>query len=912
MISIDRLKLLSSLALFMVFGQTYAQVTIKGKTIDDVSGELLNQVTIATRNQTVVTGKDGQFTLKVPMGEYRLVAQLEGYEGDTIYVQADRNMITDLVFKMNNLSTSMQAVQITASVAKDRKTPIAYSNITGKDLQDRLGSSDLPMLLNQMPGVYATQQGGGAGDARINIRGFNQRNIAVMIDGVPVNDMENGWVYWSNWFGLGGVTALTQVQRGLGSSRIANPAVGGSMNIITKGLSNKQKIDAGVEVGDSKYQQYSLSYSSGKLKGDWGFSFAFTKRSSAGYVDYLYDDMYAYFFKVEKQFGKKHTLGFAGMGAPQSHGQRSYKARLSLYDENLARELGMDTTMPRMAKNMGRKYNQHWGTIQEYNINDAGDTTWGDKYVQNERENMFHKPQFYVKHDWKPNKKLLVTTSAYASYGRGGGTSAASGRVAQIPQNYGTYDFQAAYDNNRYGDGVFYNPIDLKYSSTERKSAAIIQRGVNNHNWYGVLSTWQYKLTKEWQLTGGVDARTYRGQHWREVYNLLGGDYFIPQPIDLNPKLAKNHMYRKGDIFYYHNDGLVRWGGLFGEAEYSKGRMSAFVNVSGSKSSYQRVDYFKLDSTGNPKRTDWVNLGGGTIKTGLNYNVSRKFNVFSNLGYLNRPARFSNIFDNSNKRVKGVKNEQVYAIEGGLGYKTKRIALSLNAYYTLWDNKPVDYLTTFTDLDGNNYSFNINGLSARHKGVELQYTLRPGDGITIEGGLALGDWIWKSGSKAIVRNDAGDSIGAVDFDANGVHVGDAAQNQVSLMFRWEPTYLKGGYFTFQYLYFGKHFADFDPTVLVGSYKGTESFQLPNYWVINLSAGYKTTLKNGLRLQVYGMINNVTDNLYISDAQHRSLSYNLNVSAAEAEANAKYTFDPKNLEVFVSPGLRFTTGIRIGI
>jgi hypothetical protein len=59
-----------------------------------------------------------------------------------------------------------------------------------------------------------------------------------------------------------------------------------------------------------------------------------------------------------------------------------------------------------------------------------------------------------------------------------------------------------------------------------------------------------------------------------------------------------------------------------------------------------------------------------------------------------------------------------------------------------------------------------------------------------------------------------------------------------------------------------------------------------------------------------MVNNVTDNLYISDAQHRSLSYNLNVSSAEAEANARYTFNPKNLEVFVAPGLRYTTGIRI--
>ena len=62
-------------------------------------------------------------------------------------------------------------------------------------MEIRLGSQDIPMILNTTPSVYITQQGGGAG-ARINVRGFNQRNV-VMINGVPQNDMENGWVYWS-------------------------------------------------------------------------------------------------------------------------------------------------------------------------------------------------------------------------------------------------------------------------------------------------------------------------------------------------------------------------------------------------------------------------------------------------------------------------------------------------------------------------------------------------------------------------------------------------------------------------------------------------------------------------------------------------------------------------------------------
>ncbi|MEY4314954.1 MAG: hypothetical protein RI977_331, partial [Bacteroidota bacterium] len=255
-----------------------AQVTVKGKVMDAISGELLEGATISTRNQSALSSKDGSYTLLLPMGEYVLVAKAEGFDNDTILLQADRNLITDVNFKLDNQSAAMQAVQITTSIAKNRKTPVAYSNFTGKDIAERLGSADLPLLLNQMPGVYATSQGGGAGDARISIRGFSQRNIAVMVDGIPVNDMENGQVYWSNWFGLGGVTALTQVQRGLGSSRIANPAVGGTMNIITKGISQQARLEANVEMGDSKYEQFAINYCSGRLKGGWGVLMSITKR----------------------------------------------------------------------------------------------------------------------------------------------------------------------------------------------------------------------------------------------------------------------------------------------------------------------------------------------------------------------------------------------------------------------------------------------------------------------------------------------------------------------------------------------------------------------------------------------------------------------------------------------------------
>lgn len=877
------------LLIFLGAGRLFAQTTIMGKVTDALTGEGISGAVVSTRAISVITTSDGSFSLSVPGGNYTLVAALEGYSSDSLWIIADRNLIPNVVFRLENQSTDIQAVQITASLAKDRKTPIAYTNLNGKSIGERLGSADMPMLLNTTPGVYATQQGGGAGDARITIRGFNQRNIAVMVDGIPVNDMENGEVYWSNWFGLSEVTALTQVQRGLGSSRIANPAVGGTMNIITRGVSQKFKASAGFEAGDSRYQKFSATINTGKLPGNWGAILSFTRRTSNGYVDGLFDDMYSYYGRVEKQFGKKHNLSVTAVGAPQSHGQRSFRARLSLYDRALAEKLGMDTTLAGMPINQGRKYNQHLGWLNRATINDNGDTTWGERTLLNERENMFHKPQFYLKHDWKPDAKSLLSTTVYSSIARGGGVQ--QDGISQQGVN-GQFNFQDVYWVNTRGN-FFVGP------NPNKQSFGILARNVNSHRWIGLLSTLNRKISPNLNFSGGIDLRTYRAQHFREVWDLVGGNFFIPDPGHQDPR-KQEQRYVKGDKYRFNNDGLVRWAGTFGELEYSKGRTTAFVNASVSNSWYRRIDFFRLDSSGNDRISDWVSRTGATFKTGINRNLNKHWNIFGNLGYLNRPTRFNNVFDQNNREIRDARNEKVYAIEGGAGYRSRIFSLDINTYYTYWANRPANYLPSFRDAEGNQLFYNINGMKARHMGIELAAVIKPGNGITIESALSFADWTWRSGAQSIIRDDAGDSVDFVDFDATGVHVGDAAQNQWAWTMRWEPTLLKGAYISAQYVYFWKHFADFDPLALTGAFERTESFRIPAYWYLNLSAGYSFKAHKGMQVTIYANTQNVTDNLYISDAQHR-VAPGMSTAAV---------FNPRNLEVFVSPGFRYTTGIRI--
>ena len=142
--------------------------------------------------------------------------------------------------------------------------------------------------------------------------------------------------------------------------------------------------------------------------------------------------------------------------------------------------------------------------------------------------------------------------------------------------------FKEAYNANK-------NNIDGLYSLNENKAGTYLRSSINNHYWYGGLSTLNFQVSDEINLSGGVDMRYYRGEHYREVYDLLGADY----ALDGANGLEFQEIKREGDKVGYHNDGIVKWSGVFSQAEYSNGMLSTFFNISASNSAYKRIDYFK-------------------------------------------------------------------------------------------------------------------------------------------------------------------------------------------------------------------------------------------------------------------------------------------------------------------------------
>jgi outer membrane receptor protein involved in Fe transport len=222
-----------------------------------------------------------------------------------------------------------------------------------------------------------------------------------------------------------------------------------------------------------------------------------------------------------------------------------------------------------------------------------------------------------------------------------------------------------------------------------------------------------------------------------------------------------------------------------------------------------------------------------------------------------------------------IKNEIIEAFEVGYSFNTRKISVNVNGYLTYWQNRPLDVASKVT-IDEVPYSYNINGIDAFHKGIEIEFGWKPIPSLQWDQVAAIADWRWTSGDSVYIYDDNNKLLDTRYFDARGVHVGDAAQIQLMESLRWEI--IKYLYVSGSFTLFAKNYSQFDPISLGPdeldpSYqyldadgKPRDSWMLPIYYLVDLNAGYRFTFKK-FKLDVRASVLNLLDRSYISDAQN---------------------------------------------
>ena len=846
-------------------------INISGTVVDADNGEPIIGASVLEVGTArgVVTDLDGNFSLNVS-GRVKIRLSYVGYE--TLELTAEPNMGS---IRMKAVAQVLEDVTIMGQMAKMSKTPVAVSQVNALEIEERLGGGEFPEVLKNTPGVHANGQGGGWGDSEIWMRGFDNTNVATMINGVPMNDMEGGTIYWSNWQGLSDVTSVMQTQRGMGASKVSAPSVGGTINIITKGIDAKKGGVVSYSIGNDGANKLLFSVSTGLRASGWAITVLGSRSWGNGYIQGTGYTGYSYFVNISKRINDRHQLSLTGFGAPQSHWQRpsGNSGALTLAEWNNVKKYmtdGMDY----------RRYNQAYG------------------YANNGKQkganyNQYHKPQISLNHVWQIDYKSSLSTSLYTSIGRGFGYTAEASPYSQYAYSDLT---RGAYNGVlttvfRREDGSFdYGAVEDLNAASENGSQLIFAENRNYHNWYGLVSTYQNRFFEVLDMTAGLDLRYYQGIHQAVISDLMSGDYFIDATRVNSVNVNNNYhaaddkwKYEKlnvGDVVYRDYTGHVMQEGAFATLEYSVEKLSAFVNGSMAYTNYWREDRFYYDE--NHRNSDLVGFFGGTIKGGVNYNFNKRNNVFLNAGFISRAPKFNGAFMSSNVSHavnKKAANEKIASVEVGYGFHNQYVNIMANAYYTRWIDKTMSRSTTLADQSSG--YVNMTGVNAQHMGLEFELKSRPTKWMEINAMLSLGDWRWKGKEvTGYLYNEHGDAVtadgkvttvGAEDhawakINLENIRVGGQAQTTANLGVTFIP--FKGFRLGAEYTVYDRNYSYYSfsgSNLTIGkTVNVVEPYRCPVGGVMDVRASYSFDI-GPFRATVAGNVSNVLDQHYIEKA-----------------------------------------------
>ena len=362
---------------------------------------------------------------------------------------------------------NIQQVEVTAVRAK-RDTPIAYSNLSRNEIEERNYGEDIPSLLKNLPSVVISSESGtGIGSTSFRVRGTDPTRINVTLNGVPMNDAETHSVYWYDTPDLVSSLGSVQLQRGVGTSTAGTGAFGASLNMTSAPMASKFGGRASLSYGSFNTAKQEIALSSGLLGGHWAVDGRFSHLSSNGYVERASSNLSSYMFQAGYYKGNTivKLLSFGGVA----------KVGLSY----------TGVTAEQMAEN--RRYNPEGEIIIDGEV--VGyyhDHT--DNYTQTNN-------QLVVSHIF--NDRWRINATAHYTYGSG------------YYRNYKNDQKLAKY-------GIA--PIEVGGELVSRTN--LLRKKMMSNNFGGVVASAAYTANRI-SLTMGLSASLYDGVHYGEVSGLL-------------------------------------------------------------------------------------------------------------------------------------------------------------------------------------------------------------------------------------------------------------------------------------------------------------------------------------------------------------------------------------------------------
>ncbi|MDO5570468.1 MAG: TonB-dependent receptor [Bacteroidales bacterium] len=524
----------------------------------------------------------------------------------------------------NDTLRTLSLEEIVVNATKATKgVPMAYSNISKKEITKNNYGQDVPYLISQSPSVIVTSDAGtGIGYTNFRVRGTDANRINITVNGVPMNDSESHGVFWVNMSDFASSTENIQIQRGAGTSTNGAAAFGASIHLQTQAPNMLPYAEVSSTAGQFNTFKNTVKGGTGLLKDHFIFDARYSKTTSDGYIDRAKADMQSY-FASGAYYSDNLMVKYQSFGSAEITNQAWWGVPSSMLDKS-----SVDY------KKSNRTYNS-CGEYVEDGITKYYDQT--DNYWQYHH----HLSSVYTINDnWNTNLTLHYT--------RGKG-----------------------YYEDYKADASFYKYNLANFTDSEGKtvknSDLVRQKWLNNH-FYGAIYNLNYN-TERMFATLGAGINNYNGYHtgkviWAKNYNNLksGHRYYLSHAnkIDANVFARANYYFTKGLSGYADLQFRTIDYTIDGNSDrFNDNKEQAKLNVN------EKFNFF------NPK-------------VGLNYS-SNGHNAFASFSTANREPNRNNYTDSSEKEYPTY--ETLYDYELGYSYTNPFWNAGINLYYMDYNNQ---------------------------------------------------------------------------------------------------------------------------------------------------------------------------------------------------------------------------------
>ena len=676
------------LILFLIFALPLAVLAqpgkITGKVIDAKTGRPLAgaNILVVGTHFGATTDASGHYVIRnLPPGKYVISVHFIGYRTEKKIVRVGSRPVT-LNFHLPRQAIRAQEVVITANRAVIRETPVAFTNLSRTQLKQNYWSQDIPMLLTEVPGVYSySDAGNGVGYTYVKIRGFDQKRVSVMINGIPLNDPEDHQVYWVDMPDLASSVRDIQIQRGVGSSLYASSSFGGSINVVTGEPASDSKIRVTTGAGSYNTRKFAVNLNSGLVQNKYVVQARFSKILSDGYRENTGVDLWAYFLGAVR-YGKKLTTKINVYGGPElTHAGWYASAESDL------------------------KKNHRYNPIKYKNTIDN-----------------FNQPHYEFIQEWKPNDRLSFSNTLFYIHG--------IGYYEGLKNHKKLVDF---------GYQPFYTPDSNLVTRTDLVRQKWVKK--NQVGWIPRLN-WKHARGN---LSIGLNTYSYWSDHWGKVIwaaqlphgsspdhryygfdtrkklaTIFAQELYHPVPAlsvmsDLNVQFQK-YTFKQRPVANFTGANrhafevtYTFWNPKFG-LNYN---VSSALNIFGNVSVAHRE----------PSDDDLFDVWQGPDDLGVHPLFAHSDTVRKSNGSIDYIMWHNPL----------TKPEELLDFELGLGYRTPDFRTQLNLYQMNFRNEIVPY----SQVDKDGFPIKGNAEKTIHRGIEATTAARICHGLQASGSISL-------------------------------------------------------------------------------------------------------------------------------------------------------------------------------